>query len=51
MITRQEAVFRASFNLGKLFEEVDLRLRKWPAAGPSLLAIALVLTAAAAISR
>lgn len=51
MITRQEAAFRASLSLGKRFEDVDLRLRQWPAAGLSLLAIALVLTAAAAISR
>ncbi len=46
IIVGQEAAFRASFTLGALFERLDLRLRRWPAAGLSLLVIALVLAAA-----
>jgi hypothetical protein len=43
-----EAAFKASFALGALFESCDARLRRWPAGGLSLLAIALLLAALAA---
>jgi hypothetical protein len=45
-----EAAFKASFALGALFESLDTRLRRWPAGGLSLLAIALLLAALAARS-
>jgi formate hydrogenlyase subunit 3/multisubunit Na+/H+ antiporter MnhD subunit len=47
IIIAGEAAFRASAGLGALFERLDLRLRQWPAAGLSLLLIALILAAAA----
>jgi formate hydrogenlyase subunit 3/multisubunit Na+/H+ antiporter MnhD subunit len=43
-----EAAFRASLPIGALFESLDARLRRWPVASLSLLAIALVLAALAA---
>ena len=43
-----EAAFKASFALSKFFENLDARLRLWPAGGLSLLAIALILAAMAA---
>jgi len=42
------AGFRASFAVSGLFESLDARLRQWPVASLSLLAIALVLAAMAA---
>jgi formate hydrogenlyase subunit 3/multisubunit Na+/H+ antiporter MnhD subunit len=47
-VVAAEAAFNSSFALGGLFESLDARLRRWPAASLSLLAIALVLTATAA---
>jgi formate hydrogenlyase subunit 3/multisubunit Na+/H+ antiporter MnhD subunit len=47
MIVAGEAAFHASTALGAAFERMDLRLRQWPAAGLSLLAVALILAAAA----
>jgi multicomponent Na+:H+ antiporter subunit A len=41
-----EAAFRASYAFGAALERMDARLRQWPAAGLSLLTIAIVLTAA-----
>jgi multicomponent Na+:H+ antiporter subunit A len=41
-----EAAFDASTAFGAAFERMDLRLRQWPAAGLSLLAVALILAAA-----
>jgi hypothetical protein len=46
IIVAGEAAFRASYAFGAALERVDARLRQWPAAGLSLLAIAIVLTAA-----
>ena len=46
IVITQEAAFRASTPLGAAFERMDARLRQWPAAGLSLLTIALVLAAA-----
>ncbi len=51
IVVAQEAAFRASAPLGALFERLDWRLRQWPAAGLSLLTIALVLAAAGFASR
>jgi len=47
-IVAAEAAFNSSFALGGLFERLDARLRQWPAASLSLLAIALILAAMAA---
>jgi formate hydrogenlyase subunit 3/multisubunit Na+/H+ antiporter MnhD subunit len=47
-VVAAEAAFEASFALSGLFESLDARLRQWPVAGLSLLAIVLVLAAAAA---
>jgi hypothetical protein len=47
LIVAGEAVFHASTAFGAAFERMDLRLRQWPAAGLSLLAVALILAAAA----
>ncbi len=47
----QEAAFRASAGLGADFERLDWRLRQWPAAGLSLLTIALALAAAGLAAR
>ena len=44
-IVAAEAAFSASFALSRLFESLDTRLRQWPAASLSLLAIALLLAA------
>jgi multicomponent Na+:H+ antiporter subunit A len=46
IIVAGEAAFRASSAFGAALERMDARLRQWPAAGLSLLAIAIVLTAA-----
>jgi formate hydrogenlyase subunit 3/multisubunit Na+/H+ antiporter MnhD subunit len=46
-VVAAEAAFKASFALSGLFESLDARLRQWPVAGLSLLAIILVLAAAA----
>ncbi|WGJ14306.1 proton-conducting transporter membrane subunit [Methylocapsa sp. D3K7] len=46
IVVAQEAAFRASYPLGAAFERMDLRLRQWPAAGLSLLTVALILAAA-----
>jgi formate hydrogenlyase subunit 3/multisubunit Na+/H+ antiporter MnhD subunit len=51
IVVAQEAAFRASAPLGALFERLDLGLRQWPAAGLSLLTIALALAAAGFASR
>jgi formate hydrogenlyase subunit 3/multisubunit Na+/H+ antiporter MnhD subunit len=47
MIVAGEAAFHASTAFGAAFERMDLRLRQWPAAGLSFLAVALILAAAA----
>ncbi|MGH6852051.1 MAG: hypothetical protein ACREDJ_02410 [Methylocella sp.] len=47
MIVAGEAAFHASHAFGAAFERMDSRLRQWPAAGLSLLAVALILAAAA----
>ena len=47
-VVAAEAAFTASFALSAFFESLDARLRQWPVAGLSLLAIALVLAAMAA---
>ncbi len=47
-VVAAEAAFNSSFALGGLFESLDARLRQWPAASLSLLAIALLLAAMAA---
>jgi formate hydrogenlyase subunit 3/multisubunit Na+/H+ antiporter MnhD subunit len=47
-VVAAEAAFKASFAVSRLFENLDARLRLWPAGGLSLLAIALVLAAMAA---
>jgi len=47
-VVAAEAAFNSSFALGGLFERLDARLRQWPAASLSLLAIALILVAMAA---
>jgi formate hydrogenlyase subunit 3/multisubunit Na+/H+ antiporter MnhD subunit len=44
-VVAAEAAFKASFALSALFENADARLRRWPAAGLALLAIALLLAA------
>jgi formate hydrogenlyase subunit 3/multisubunit Na+/H+ antiporter MnhD subunit len=46
LVVAQEALFHACAPLGLLFERLDWRLRQWPAAGLSLLTIALILAAA-----
>jgi formate hydrogenlyase subunit 3/multisubunit Na+/H+ antiporter MnhD subunit len=51
IVVAQEAAFRASAPLAALTERLDWRLRQWPAAGLSLLTIALVLAAAGFASR
>ena len=45
IVVAQEAAFRATYALGAALERMDLRLRQWPAAALSLLAIAIVLGA------
>ena len=45
MIGAGEAAFRASYAFGATLERLDARLRRWPAAALSLLAIAIVLGA------
>jgi formate hydrogenlyase subunit 3/multisubunit Na+/H+ antiporter MnhD subunit len=47
-VVAAEAGFNASFALSAFFESVEARLREWPMASLSLLAIALVLAAMAA---
>ncbi|MFT3730493.1 MAG: proton-conducting transporter membrane subunit [Hyphomicrobium sp.] len=47
----QIAAFRASFAVSSFFEYLDLRLRQWPVASLSLLAIALLLTVATRASN
>ena len=52
IVVAQEAAFRASAPpLGAAFERLDWGLRQWPAAGLSLLTIALALAAAGFASR
>ena len=46
IVIKEEAAFRASYTFGAAFERLDLRLRHWPAAGLSLLAVALILIGA-----
>jgi formate hydrogenlyase subunit 3/multisubunit Na+/H+ antiporter MnhD subunit len=46
-VVAAEAAFRASFAWSAFFERLDARLRRWPVAGLSLLAIALLLAAMA----
>jgi len=49
LLVTLEAAFRALPRLGSLAARLDLRLRSWPIAGLSLLAVAIVLTAATAL--
>jgi formate hydrogenlyase subunit 3/multisubunit Na+/H+ antiporter MnhD subunit len=51
IVFAQEAAFRASLSLGAAFERADRGLREWPAAGLSLLMIALALVATGYASR
>jgi formate hydrogenlyase subunit 3/multisubunit Na+/H+ antiporter MnhD subunit len=51
IVVAQEAAFRAGAPLGALVERLDWRLRQWPAAGLSLLTVALILAAAGFASR
>jgi energy-coupling factor transporter ATP-binding protein EcfA2 len=51
IVVKEEAAFHASYAFGAALERVDARLRQWPAAGLSLLAVALVLAVAAASSH
>jgi formate hydrogenlyase subunit 3/multisubunit Na+/H+ antiporter MnhD subunit len=51
IVVAQEAAFRAIAPLGPAFERLDWRFRQWPAAGLSLLTIALVLAAAGFLTR
>jgi multicomponent Na+:H+ antiporter subunit A len=51
LVVAQEAAFHACAPLGAAFERLDWRLRQWPAAGLSLLTIALILAAAGFASR
>jgi formate hydrogenlyase subunit 3/multisubunit Na+/H+ antiporter MnhD subunit len=51
IVVAQEAALRASAPLAALTQRLDLRLRQWPAAGLSLLTIALMLAAAGFASR
>jgi hypothetical protein len=46
IVVKEETAFRASYAIGAAFERLDLRLCQWPVAGLSLLAIALILSAA-----
>jgi formate hydrogenlyase subunit 3/multisubunit Na+/H+ antiporter MnhD subunit len=46
IVGAEEAAFRASYAFGAALERTDARLRQWPAAALSFLAIAIVLTAA-----
>jgi formate hydrogenlyase subunit 3/multisubunit Na+/H+ antiporter MnhD subunit len=46
-----EKAFAKSLALGGVFEWIDARFRQWPAAGLSLVLIALVLAAATALGR
>ena len=46
-----ERAFRASYGVGGALDRVDGQLRQWPAAGLSLLAIAVVLGAATLFTR
>ncbi|MGH6836288.1 MAG: complex I subunit 5 family protein [Methylocella sp.] len=48
IVVKEEAAFHASYAFGAALERMDARLRQWPAAGLSLLAVALMLAAAAA---
>jgi multicomponent Na+:H+ antiporter subunit A len=47
IIVKEEAAFHASYAFGAALKRMDARLRQWPAAGLSLLAVALILAAAA----
>ena len=51
IVVAEEAGFRALAPLGDLVERLDWTLRQWPAAGLSLLTIALALAAAGFASR
>ena len=50
-VVAYEKAFDKSLALGGAFEGIDARLRQWPAAGLSLVLIALVLAAATALGR
>jgi formate hydrogenlyase subunit 3/multisubunit Na+/H+ antiporter MnhD subunit len=50
-VIAEEAAFRASAPLGALVERIDWTFRQWPAAGLSLLTIALMLAAAGFAGR
>jgi formate hydrogenlyase subunit 3/multisubunit Na+/H+ antiporter MnhD subunit len=51
ILVAEEAAFRAAAPVGPAFERLDWGLRQWPAAGLSLLTIALLLAAAGFASR
>ena len=51
VVTRVSQVRRAALVLGGAVERIDSMLRQWPAAGISLLALALVLGAAMLVNR
>jgi formate hydrogenlyase subunit 3/multisubunit Na+/H+ antiporter MnhD subunit len=51
IVVAEEAAFRASLSLGPMFERADRALREWPAAGLTLLTVALALAAAGYASR
>ena len=47
-VVAAEAAFKESFAVGGFFDSLDVRLRRWPVASLSLLAVALALAATAA---
>lgn len=51
MIVAKETAFHASFALGSTLERMESQLRQWPAAGLSLLAVALILAVALSASH
>ena len=51
VVTRVSQVRRTALVLGGAVERIDSMLRQWPAAGISLLALALVLGAAMLVNR
>jgi formate hydrogenlyase subunit 3/multisubunit Na+/H+ antiporter MnhD subunit len=51
IVVAEEAAFRAMAPLGALVERIDWTFRQWPAAGLSLLTIALILAAAGFAGR
>jgi formate hydrogenlyase subunit 3/multisubunit Na+/H+ antiporter MnhD subunit len=51
IVARLGAARRAGLAVGKLIEQIDCRLRQWPAASVSLLVVAMLLGAALMVAR